>query len=53
LTRGMTIVDRLNVAHDANNAAVWKRALDANVKADICWTIDAARFKAQMIEALK
>ncbi len=53
LTRGMTIVDRLNVAHDANNAAAWKRALDANVKADICWTIDAARFKALMIDALK
>jgi len=53
LTRGMTIVDRLNVAHDANNAVAWKRALDANVKTDVCWTIDAARFKALMIEALK
>jgi purine nucleosidase len=53
LTRGMTIVDRLNVAHDVNNAVAWKRALDANVKADICWTIDAARFKALLIEALK
>jgi purine nucleosidase len=53
LTRGMTIVDRLDVAHDSNNSAAWKRALDAGVKADVCWTIDAARFKAQMIEALK
>jgi purine nucleosidase len=53
LTRGMTIVDRLNVAHDVNNAVAWKRALDANVKTDVCWTIDAARFKALMIETLK
>ncbi len=53
LTRGMTIVDRLNVSHDANNAVAWKRALDAGVKTDVCWTIDAARFKALMIDALK
>jgi purine nucleosidase len=53
LTRGMTIVDRLNVAHDANNAHVWKRALDAGVTADICWAIDAARFKALMIGSLR
>ena len=53
LTRGMTIVDRLNVAHDVNNSGAWKRALDANVQTDVCWTIDAARFKAGMIEALK
>jgi hypothetical protein len=49
----MTIVDRLNVTHDANNAVPWKRALDADVKTDVCWTIDAARFKALMIDALK
>jgi purine nucleosidase len=53
LTRGMTIVDRLNVTHDASNAAVWKRALDVGVKTDVCWTIDAARFKALMIGALR
>src|SRR5579863_5782347 len=53
LTRGMTIVDRLDVAHDANNAVAWKRALDAGVKTDVCWTIDAARFKKVMIEALR
>ena len=53
LTRGMTIVDRLNVAHDANNASAWKRALDVGVSADICWTIDAAAFKAMMVEAVK
>src|SRR5580704_6791427 len=49
LTRGMMVVDRLNVTHDANNAVAWKRALDSGVKSDVCWTIDAARFKALMV----
>ncbi|HEY1942899.1 MAG TPA: nucleoside hydrolase [Roseiarcus sp.] len=53
LTRGMTIVDRLNVAHDTNNAVPWKDALERDAKADICWTIDAVRFKAMMTDALK
>ena len=26
LTRGMTVVDRLNVHHDENNANVWREA---------------------------
>jgi hypothetical protein len=49
----MTIVDRLNVAHDASNAAVWKHVLDGGFKTDVCWTIDAARFKALMVGSLK
>jgi purine nucleosidase len=52
LTRGMTIVDRLNVAHDASNNVAWKRALDAGVKTDVCWTLDSAGFKAMMLKAL-
>jgi purine nucleosidase len=52
LTRGMTIVDRLNVAHDANNRDPWKRALAAGVTADICWTLDNSAFKAMMAKAL-
>jgi purine nucleosidase len=53
LTRGMTIVDRLNVAHDENNRGPWADALAAGVKADICWTFDAARYKAMLKEALR
>ena len=52
LTRGMTIVDRLNVTHDASNRAAWKRALDAGVMTDVCWTLDSAGFKAMMVRAL-
>jgi purine nucleosidase len=52
LTRGMTIVDRLNVTHDASNRLAWKRALDAGVTTDICWTLDCQGFKAMMMKAL-
>jgi purine nucleosidase len=52
LTRGMTIVDRLNVTHDASNKAAWKRALDAGVMTNVCWTLDCAGFKAMMRKAL-
>ena len=52
LTRGMTIVDRLNVAHDASNRVAWADALAAGVKADICWTFDAAAYKAMLMRAL-
>jgi len=52
LTRGMTIVDRLDVAHDENNHAAWADALAAGVKADICWSYDAAAYKAMLKRAL-
>ena len=48
----MTIVDRLNVAHDENNRGAWADALAAGVKADICWTFDAPRYKAMLKRAL-
>jgi len=46
LTRGMTVVDRLNVSADANNAEVWDAAAGEHEAADIVWTIDSSRFKA-------
>ena len=52
LTRGMTIVDRLNVAHDENNRAAWADALEAANQADICWTFDAPAYKAMLKRAL-
>ncbi len=52
LTRGMTVVDRLNVNHDENNRAAWGDALAAGAKADICWTFDAAAYKAMLKRAL-
>jgi purine nucleosidase len=52
LTRGMSVVDRLNVAHDENNAYAWREALASGRKADICWTFDAEGYKAMLKRAL-
>lgn len=51
LTRGMTVVDRLNVAGDERNRAVWQPAIDAG-RARVCWTIDNARWKQALDRAL-
>jgi purine nucleosidase len=52
LTRGMTVVDRLNVSADENNAPVWKAAAGESDGADILWTLDSRRFKAMLKAAL-
>ncbi|MGD0183797.1 MAG: nucleoside hydrolase [Roseiarcus sp.] len=52
LTRGMTIVDRLDVAADDNNREAWRGALKAGAKADVLWTFDSAAFKAMLRRAL-
>ena len=51
LTRGMTVVDRLNVTSDDTNAEVWKAAGEGD-GADILWTLDSRRFKAMLKAAL-
>jgi purine nucleosidase len=52
LTRGMTVVDRLNVAGDERNRGAWVRALDGP-KARICWEMDVARWKERLFAALR
>ena len=52
LTRGMTVVDRLNVHHDDNNANVWREAAGEHEGADILWTLDSRRFKVMLKAAL-
>ncbi len=51
LTRGMTVVDRLNVSGDDINRAVWA-AQGGETGADIVWTFDSARFKSMLKAAL-
>jgi purine nucleosidase len=53
LTRGMTVVDRLNVAADDRNRAVWAPVLEKKVKARICWTMDNRRWKEALFSALR
>jgi purine nucleosidase len=52
LTRGMTVVDRLNVAQDERNRAVWAPALGGR-KAKVCWSIDNQRWKEALYAALR
>lgn len=53
LTRGMTVVDRLNVAHDQRNHDVWATRLAAGRKAKVFWSIDNARWKQALYKALQ
>jgi purine nucleosidase len=63
LTRGMTVVDRLNVADDERNRPVWapitgntlteKTLAEKKNKAKICWTIDNRRWKEALFKSLK
>ena len=53
LTRGMTVVDRLNVAGDDRNEAVWEGVLQRKRKAKICWTLDNQRWKSALFSALQ
>jgi purine nucleosidase len=52
LTRGMTVVDRLNVSGDENNAQVWREAAGEHEGADVLWSLDSRRFKAMLKAAL-
>jgi purine nucleosidase len=53
LTRGMTVVDRLNVAVDDRNRPVWDAALRSGSKVQVCWTIDNKRWKEALLTALR
>jgi len=53
LTRGMTVVDRLNVAHDERNHKVWAAHLAGGRKAKVFWTIDNARWKQALYATLR
>jgi purine nucleosidase len=52
LTRGMTVVDRLNVADDERNKALWVDVL-RRPRAKVCWTIDNQRWKDALFSALR
>jgi purine nucleosidase len=52
LTRGMTVVDRLNVADNARNRLIWKDLIVRPANARIHWSIDANHLKALLFESL-
>jgi len=51
LTRGMTVIDVLNVVDDERNFPIWRQAINAGRKT-ICWEINAPRWKALLYELL-
>jgi purine nucleosidase len=53
LTRGMTVVDRLNVANNQRNREVWAATIGSGHQAKVFWTIDNARWKQTLYAALK
>jgi purine nucleosidase len=52
LTRGMTVVDRLNVAGNHRNRAVWADFVGHAARTSVCWTLDVGRWKAELFRAL-
>jgi purine nucleosidase len=53
LTRGMTVVDRLNVGKDVRNSSVWRQAHTRATKATICWRLDVPGWKNALMDALR
>ncbi len=52
MTRGMTIVDRLDVSSDARNEGTWNDARRSGVKTAVCWKLDVEGWKAVLLRAL-
>ncbi len=52
LTRGMTLVDRLDVATDSRNRDVWANSIDRERKVHVCWSLDIPKWKNLLFSAL-
>ncbi|MDE1155863.1 MAG: nucleoside hydrolase [Acidobacteriaceae bacterium] len=53
LTRGMSLVDRLNVSGDERNAAMWAETRENAVPTKIHWAMDVPGWKQLLIESLR
>jgi purine nucleosidase len=53
ITRGMSVVDRLNVAHDPRNRAAWSEVLDRGRKHKVIWEMDIPGWKQSLLQALR
>jgi purine nucleosidase len=52
LTRGMTVVDRLNVTGDERNQRVWSEVHARAKKVKVCWKLDVAGWKKLLLGSL-
>jgi|ERR1700722_18116370 len=53
LTRGMTVVDRLGIAGNRRNSAIWSEVIQRGKLTRICWAIDIGRWKTALFRALE
>jgi purine nucleosidase len=53
LTRGMTIVDQLNIITDERNRALWKALTDRDPNVQVVWEIDISRWKEMLYSVLR
>ncbi|GAB5494007.1 MAG: nucleoside hydrolase [Phototrophicaceae bacterium] len=52
LTRGTTLVDKLNAAEDARNKHTWAQAIKAGKNVEVTWNVDSPRWKQMLYELL-
>jgi purine nucleosidase len=53
LTRGATVVDRLNVARDTRNIGVWAPTIEKQPrKVHVCWSLNIPAWKQSLFSAL-
>ncbi len=52
LTRGMTVVDRLDTAASTRSRDVWRQAIAAGKNVTVCWKVDAPRWKEALYSVL-
>ena len=50
LTRGQTVVDRLNVSGDERNRGIWNEMVGQSIR--VCWAIDIPLWKRMLMNAL-
>lgn len=53
LTRGMTVVDQLDIADDERNAQLWKPLIERGRNVKVCWEIDVPKWKELLYSVLR
>jgi len=52
LTRGMTVIDQLDVADDERNAPLWEPLIERGRNVEVCWEIDVPKWKELLYSVL-
>ena len=53
ITRGMSVIDRLGVATDDRNRAVWSDVIAQGRKQKVIWEMDIPGWKQALLRALR